>query len=116
MRILHTRLSGRTSLAKSQRRPCRWSDRERQGFPKKAQDGTARALTFPTLFTIPSAPRRQKEIMRIYSTATITGAVLATFLFGFSAFARDQSAPNETMLVSVVRPEHKPITLVFQRK
>ena len=41
---------------------------------------------------------------------------MATFLFGFSAFARDQSALNETMLVSVVRPEHKPITLVFQRK
>jgi hypothetical protein len=32
--------------------------------------------------------------MRTYSTATITGAVLTTFLFAFSGFARDHSALN----------------------
>jgi hypothetical protein len=35
-----------------------------------------------------------KEIMRTYSTAAITGAVLTAFLFAFSAFARDHSALN----------------------
>jgi len=34
--------------------------------------------------------------MRTYSTATITGAVLTTLLFAFSAFARDHSALNGT--------------------
>jgi len=32
--------------------------------------------------------------MRTYSTTTITGAVLSTLLFAFSAFARDHSALN----------------------
>jgi hypothetical protein len=36
------------------------------------------------------------EIMKIYSTAAITGAVLATVLCGFSAFARDHTALNGT--------------------
>jgi hypothetical protein len=34
--------------------------------------------------------------MRTYSTTTIAGAVLATLLFAFSAFARDHSALNGT--------------------
>ena len=34
--------------------------------------------------------------MRAYSTTTITGAVLTTLLFAFSAFARDHSALNGT--------------------
>ena len=34
--------------------------------------------------------------MRTYSTTRITGAVLATLLCGFSAFARDHSALNGT--------------------
>ena len=34
--------------------------------------------------------------MRTYSTTTITGAVLTTLLFAFSAFARDHSALNGT--------------------
>src|SRR5450759_711304 len=34
--------------------------------------------------------------MRTYSTTRITGAVLTTLLFGFSAFARDHSALNGT--------------------
>ena len=34
--------------------------------------------------------------MRTHSTATITGAVLTTLLFAFSAFARDHSALNGT--------------------
>ena len=34
--------------------------------------------------------------MRTYSTAIITGAVLATLLFAFSAFGRDHSALNGT--------------------
>ena len=34
--------------------------------------------------------------MRIYSTTTITGAVLTTLLFAFSAFARDRTALNGT--------------------
>ena len=32
--------------------------------------------------------------MRTYSTTTVTGAVLATLLFAFSAFARDHTALN----------------------
>ena len=39
---------------------------------------------------------RWKEIIRIYSTTTITGAVLTTLLCAFSAFARDHSALNGT--------------------
>jgi hypothetical protein len=88
--------------------------------------------------------------VRTYSTITATGAVLATLLFGFTAFARDHAllndtwtlvptkshdvlkvittesgavtnrklplAPDGTMLVSVIRPDRKPIALVFQRK
>ena len=34
--------------------------------------------------------------MRTYSATTITGAVLTTLLFAFSAFARDHSALNGT--------------------
>jgi hypothetical protein len=34
--------------------------------------------------------------MKTYSTATITGAVLTTLLFGFSAFARNHSELNGT--------------------
>ena len=34
--------------------------------------------------------------MRTYSTITITGAVLTTLLFAFSAFARDHTALNGT--------------------
>jgi hypothetical protein len=34
--------------------------------------------------------------MRIYSMTTVTGTVLATFLFAFSAFARDHTALNGT--------------------
>jgi hypothetical protein len=34
--------------------------------------------------------------MRTYSPSTITGAVLTTLLFAFSAFARDHSAMNGT--------------------
>ena len=37
-----------------------------------------------------------KEIMRTYSTTTITAAALTTLLFAFSAFARDHSALNGT--------------------
>ncbi len=117
--------------------------------------------------------------MRTYSTAAVTGAVLTTLLFAFSAFAAEHNALNGTwtlvpaksdfagqsvvqtgtvtiadregiiitktkwdrdvlkvtttesgavtlesyalaadgsMMVSVVRPAQKPITLVFQRK
>ena len=62
-------------------------------FPKNARDGTARALTFPALCTIPLALKGNHEE---YSAATITGAVLTTLLFAFSAFARDHSALNGT--------------------
>jgi hypothetical protein len=53
------------------------------------RNGTARALTLEN-----GSP--WKEIMRTYSTITVTGAVLTTLLFAFSAFARDHSALNGT--------------------
>src|SRR5579872_2063439 len=37
-----------------------------------------------------------KEIMRIYSTTTIAGAVLTTLLFAVSAFAHEHTALNGT--------------------
>jgi len=38
----------------------------------------------------------ERKIMRTHSTTTITGAVLTTLLFAFSAVARDHSALNGT--------------------
>src|SRR5437879_3622287 len=60
-------------------------------------NGTARAVTFPNA-TYDSVEKRSawKELMRICSTTTITGAVLTTLLFAFSTFARDHSALNGT--------------------
>src|ERR1019366_5504816 len=55
-------------------------------------NGTARALAFLALQPIASKLSLWKEIMRTYSTTSITGAVLTTLLFAFSAFARDHSA------------------------
>jgi hypothetical protein len=43
--------------------------------------------------------------MRTYSTITITGAVLATLLFAFSAFARDHSALNGTWTLVPTRSD-----------
>ena len=59
-------------------------------------NGTARALAFLALQPIASELSLCKEIMRTYSTTSITGAVLTTLLFAFSAFARDHSALNGT--------------------
>ena len=59
-------------------------------------NGTARALAFLALQPIASKLSLWKEIMRTYSTTSITGAVLTTLLFAFSAFARDHSALNGT--------------------
>jgi len=46
-----------------------------------------------------------KEIMRRYSTTTITLAVLTTLLFAFSAFARDHSAMNGTWTLVPARSD-----------
>ena len=43
--------------------------------------------------------------MRTYSTTTVTGAVLATFLFAFSAFARDHTALNGTWTLVPARSD-----------
>jgi hypothetical protein len=43
--------------------------------------------------------------MRTYSTTTVTGAVLATFLFAFSAFARDHTALNGTWTLVPTRSD-----------
>jgi hypothetical protein len=48
-------------------------------------NGAARALNITS-----------KEIMSTYSTTSITGAVLTTLLFAFSAFARGHTALNGT--------------------
>jgi len=60
-------------------------------------NGAARALTIPDAtydYVENSSP--WKGIMRTYSTTTITGAVLTTLLFAFSASAHDHSAMNGT--------------------
>jgi uncharacterized protein YdeI (BOF family) len=59
-------------------------------------NGAARALTFPTLHTMPFKTAAWKEIVRTYSTAIITAAVVTTLLVTCSAFARDHSALNGT--------------------
>ena len=43
--------------------------------------------------------------MRTYSTTTVTGAVLATFFFAFSAFARDHTALNGTWTLVPTRSD-----------
>ena len=43
--------------------------------------------------------------MRIYSTTTITGAVLTTLLCAFSAFARDHSALNGTWTLAPAKSD-----------
>ncbi len=61
------------------------------------RNGTARALAFEGLHTIPLitvAPGRRS--MKTYPATTVTLAVLTTILFAFSAFARDHSALNGT--------------------
>jgi hypothetical protein len=56
-------------------------------------NGTARALETPGLAIQLKAC---KEMMRKHSTTAITGAVLTTLLFAFSAFARDHILLNGT--------------------
>jgi hypothetical protein len=43
--------------------------------------------------------------MRTYSTTSVTGAVLATFLFAFSAFARDHTALDGTWTLVPTRSD-----------
>jgi hypothetical protein len=46
--------------------------------------------------TVPRVLVERQEIMRTHSTPSITGAVLTTLLFAFSAFARDHIILNGT--------------------
>jgi hypothetical protein len=52
--------------------------------------------------------------MRIYSTDAITGAVLATLLFAFSAFARDPSALNGTWTLVPAKCDFAGATAIFR--